>query len=128
MSFCTAVMCMDGRVQLSVNAWLRERSGAEYVDTITEAGPDGILARRDQPLTDGIFERVAISVKAHGSRVIGMVAHADCAGHPVDEAEHRRHVLAAAERLREKFPRCEVLPLWVDAAWCVHEVQPEEEA
>jgi hypothetical protein len=49
MAFCTAVTCMDGRVQLPVNAYLRERFGADFVDTITEPGPNAVLAGAAMP-------------------------------------------------------------------------------
>jgi len=41
MIFCTAVNCMDGRVQLPVINYLKERFSANYVDMITEPGPNG---------------------------------------------------------------------------------------
>ena len=33
MKFCTAVTCMDGRIQLPVIAYLQKRFNAEYVDS-----------------------------------------------------------------------------------------------
>ena len=47
MSFCTAINCMDGRTQLPVIEFLKDKFGVEFVDTITEPGPVRILA--DQP-------------------------------------------------------------------------------
>ena len=38
MCFCTAVNCMDGRVQLPVTSYLQERFNVEHVDSITEPG------------------------------------------------------------------------------------------
>ena len=63
MSFCTVINCMDGRVQLPVNEYLRRELSVEYVDTITEAGPVRILAREQQSaLADSILARVDISI------------------------------------------------------------------
>jgi len=42
--FATAINCMDGRCQLPVIEWMKKRYGVEYVDMITEPGPDGVLA------------------------------------------------------------------------------------
>ena len=46
MIFCTAINCMDGRVQAPVNAYLRTRFNADYVDAVTEPGPALVLAMR----------------------------------------------------------------------------------
>lgn len=122
MSFCAAVSCMDGRIQLPVNAFLRERFSASYVDTVTEAGPVLYLAvRRESVETEAILRRVRISVEKHGSRGIAVVGHYDCAGHPVDEMEQRRHIRLAAEFVAEEFPGVEVIGLWVDEEWKVRQ-------
>lgn len=44
MSFCTAVNCIDGRVQLPVIRYLQERYGVLYVDVVSESGPVHSLA------------------------------------------------------------------------------------
>ncbi|RKX75878.1 MAG: hypothetical protein DRP87_13470 [Spirochaetes bacterium] len=45
--FCTVVNFMDGRVQLAVIKYLQRRFDVDYVDTITEPGPNLILAHRN---------------------------------------------------------------------------------
>jgi hypothetical protein len=40
MSYCTAINCMDGRVQLPTTAFQKERFNVDHVDMITEAGPN----------------------------------------------------------------------------------------
>jgi hypothetical protein len=44
MTFCTVVNCIDGRVQLPVIEFLKNRFGVDFVDCITEAAPVRILA------------------------------------------------------------------------------------
>jgi len=44
MRFCTVINCIDGRIQLPVIEYLKIRFNVEYVDTITEAGPNLILS------------------------------------------------------------------------------------
>ena len=44
MKFCTAVNCMDGRVQLPVISYMMDRFGADCVDVISEPGPNRIIA------------------------------------------------------------------------------------
>ena len=77
---------MDGRVQLPVNEWVRKKFGVDFVDTITEPGPNKILAEnQDVSRINAIKERVCISVKKHHSNNIVIVGHYDCAGNPVDK-------------------------------------------
>ncbi|MAU93791.1 MAG: hypothetical protein CMJ93_06235, partial [Planctomycetes bacterium] len=45
MSFATVINCIDGRFQVSVNEFVRQHFDVSFVDTITEAGPVGILCK-----------------------------------------------------------------------------------
>ncbi len=42
--FATAINCMDGRVQIPAIEWLKRRHQIDYVDMITEPGPNKILS------------------------------------------------------------------------------------
>lgn len=121
MAFCTAINCMDGRVQLPVINYLMEQFGVEYVDSVTEPGPVKILAEQtDQTLLDSIFKRVAISTQKHGSKSVAICAHADCTGNHVDDDTQKEQLRKATELLIDKFPDVEVLTLWLDINWDVH--------
>lgn len=122
MAFCTAINCMDGRVQLPVINYLMERFGAEYVDSITEPGPVKIMAEQtDQSLLNSIFKRVSISIDKHGSQTIAICAHTDCAGNPVDDQTQKDQLNKATKLLEARYPDAEVLSLWLDSNWDVHE-------
>ena len=83
MRFCTAINCMDGRVQIPVIQYLKDRFDADYVDAVTEPGPNRILAEdADTRIRQSIDRRVGISVEGHGSVGIAVVGHHDCAGNP----------------------------------------------
>ncbi len=126
MSFGTVINCMDGRVQNQVNAWLRDRWVVDFVDTITEPGPDKILGEGEpRTLLNSILDRVAISVHKHGSRHIALVAHHDCAGNPCDRETHLALVHAGLRLLAHHFPEASVLGLWVGPEWTVEEIPPE---
>jgi hypothetical protein len=43
MKFAMAIHCIDGRVQIPVIEWLRRQYGMEYIDMITEPGPERLL-------------------------------------------------------------------------------------
>jgi hypothetical protein len=123
MSFCTAINCMDGRTQLPVNDYLRNLLGVEYVDTITEPGPPKILAeQQDSPLAKSILTRVGISVNKHGSKSVALVAHYDCAGNPAPEDIQRQQLHVATKFLAKHYPDVNILALWLDSDWTVHDV------
>ena len=86
--FATAINCIDGRAQDPVAAWIRARFGVRYVDTVTEAGADGILARGSAAELEPVRSKVMVSTGAHGSRVVAVVGHHGCAGNPVSLDEH----------------------------------------
>ena len=119
---------MDGRVQLPVIRYLRERFGVEHVDSVTEAGPNQVLAERtDEDAVDSILRRVSISVDRHGSVGIALVGHHDCAGNPATAQEQRQHLASSIEFLRGRYPDLPIIGLWVDHDWQVREVIPAEE-
>jgi len=125
MSFCTSIHCMDGRIQGPLAEYLKQGYGVDYVDTITESGPCRILAeKRDEALVRSILARTAISVDKHGSRLIAVSGHYDCAGNPCDEATQKDQVRQSIRLLAGIYPDAQLIGLWVDSNWRVHEVNP----
>jgi len=125
MSFCTSIHCMDGRVQEPLIDYLKQAYGVDYVDAITEPGPCRILAEdRDRPRVRSIRERTTISVDKHGSKLIAVSGHYDCAGNPRDEATQKQQVRQSMQLLAHAYRDVEVIGLWVDSNWRVHEVNP----
>ncbi len=123
MSFCTAINCMDGRVQLPVIEFCKERFGVEYVDSVTDPGPPAILAdASDAAAIASIQRRVDISVGKHGSKAIVVVAHADCAGDPVSDEQKIEHLHAAVAFIGAEYPDLEVLGVWLGDDWKVQVV------
>jgi hypothetical protein len=111
--FCTAVTCMDGRIQDSVASFLRDHFQARWVDTITEAGPVGGLAAGDPQVVKSVESRVEISVERHASAGIAVIAHEGCAAVSGARFEQEPLALASAECLRRSFPEMKVVALWV---------------
>jgi len=115
---------MDGRVQLPVVRFLQERFDVEFVDSVTEPGPNGIIAGgRDSKKIDSILASVDISVRHHGSVGIAIVGHHDCAGNPAPEDKQIEQTQTSVESLRSRYGNVPVIGLWVDANWTVHEMQ-----
>ncbi|RLD17020.1 hypothetical protein DRI50_00435 [candidate division KSB1 bacterium] len=124
MRFCTVINCMDGRVQLPVIKYLLKRFNAEYVDSITEAGPNRILAeQKDAHSIESILKRLKISIENHGSIGIAIVGHHDCAGNPAPKKRQIAHIVEAVKFIRQQYPETETVGLWVDENWKVNEIE-----
>lgn len=124
MRFCTAINCMDGRVQLPVINYLCDRFEAAYVDSITEPGPNRILAMQDDPaLVRSILARVGISIQKHSSAGIAVAGHRDCAGNTASREEQYMHLRDAVRFLRRRYPGIPIIGLWVDENLHVHECE-----
>lgn len=122
-SFATVINCMDGRVQEPVIAWMKSKYGVEYVDAITEPGPICMLAHNaDEAAVESMRRRVDISVNKHGSHVVAVVAHYDCAGNPVGKGEQMVQLSSAMDTVKSWGFTADVLGLWVDEEWQVHPV------
>lgn len=123
MKFCTAVTCMDGRIQLPVIKFLQNRFDAVYVDMITEAGPNLVLSRQEESvLVEAIMERIEISVEVHKSVSLAVVGHHDCAKNPTSEETQFKHTQDSINFIREKYNQLEIIGLWVDENWKVNEI------
>ena len=128
MSFCTVINCMDGRVQLPVIRYLQDRFEVLYVDSITEAGPvKSLVEPVDEAVSQSIVSRVAVS-RTHGSKVVAVVAHDDCAGNPEDETTQRRQLEEAVDFIVGHFPEALVVGLWLNRDWSVFEVTSRDPA
>ena len=116
--FCTAINCMDGRVQLPANEFLRKYFNAEYVDTITEPGPNLILAKKtNKKLLDSIIKRTKISVYEHKSVGIAIIGHYDCAGNPSKKKEQVAQIKNSMKFLQKQFDGIEIIGLWINKKW-----------
>lgn len=126
--FGTAINCMDGRTQLPVLEWMKKNYDVEYVDMITEAGPDKIVGDCvSAEKLESIKFKIGISVNKHGSKVVAVVAHHDCAGNPVSKEKHLECIKKCIEIIKSwGFSGVEVIGLWVNDEWkveCVGEVK-----
>ncbi len=123
MRFCTVINCVDGRVQSPVIRYLQKRFNVDYVDSITEAGPNLILSEyKNMVSIEAIFNKLKISIEKHNSVGIGIVGHYDCAGNPATQDHQIRHILKAIKLIRQYYQNIEIIGLWVDKNWEVHEI------
>ncbi len=122
-TFATAVNCMDGRTQIPVIEYMKKTYGVDYVDAVTEPGPIKILAeKRDEKLLESIKRRVSISVEKHGSKVLAIVGHYDCAGNPVEKNVQLEQLEKAVKTVQDWGYGIETIKIWVDENWQVNVV------
>jgi carbonic anhydrase len=126
-TFFTAVGCMDGRVQDPVAEFGRNKFGANFADTITEAGLVGMLAESVDPdLAKSLeFKIAAISAGKHNSKGVIVHGHQECAGNPVDDDTHKQNIKKASEFVKTLVPNLQVIPLFVvrgESGWEVEEL------
>ena len=115
--FGTSISCMDGRIQIPINNWIKKIHSVDYVDTITEPGVEKKISESID--IDKIKSKAEISIFKHNSGLVVVSGHHDCAGNPVPREQQIEHTRRAAERLRTRFPDVEVVAVWVDENWQV---------
>ena len=109
---------MDGRIQDAVKNYIKEHYGVDYVDMVTEPGPNKILAENsNHPIVENIKKRVGISVEHHGAKVVAVVGHFGCAGNPVEKEEQIGHLREAKKTVESFGFGVDVILLWVGQGW-----------
>jgi hypothetical protein len=123
MSFCTAINCIDGRIQMPVTLYLKNRFKVDFVDIISEPAPNRILAEQnDKGTIESILCRVNLSTQKHKSKQIAIIGHFDCAGNPGSMKKQIHQIRKSIAYLKGWFPKVEVIGLWVDGSWRVREI------
>ena len=116
--FVCAINCMDGRVQDPVENYMKGNYGVDFVDMITEPGPNKILAENnDAPMIENIKKRVGISVNHHGAKVVAIVGHFGCAGNPTEEDGQIKHLKEAKKTVESFDFGTKIILLWVGQGW-----------
>lgn len=121
--FCTVINCMDGRIQLPVNKFMQKKYGFPYVDSITEAGPVAIVANKSpEHIWESMKRKLDISINVHGSKVIGVFAHHDCAGNPISKEEQIHQLKQARENLKKLYSDLTIVTGWINSDWEIEEI------
>ncbi|MCA0984970.1 hypothetical protein LCL89_13080 [Halobacillus yeomjeoni] len=122
-TFATAINCMDGRVQLPVIHWMKEEYGVDYIDMITEAGPTRVVLRGTDKEKESIQSKIEVSTEKHGSEVIAVAGHFDCAGNPADKDDKIDQIKSSVEVIQAWSPSSKVIGLYVNEEWQVEVVE-----
>jgi len=88
--------------------------------TFAEAGEHETAGNLvDIAILESIRKRMNISVNLHGSKVVAVVAHHDCAGNPVEKEKQIGQLDASLKTLKSWGFAVEYIKLWVDRNWQV---------
>jgi hypothetical protein len=121
--FGTAINCIDGRVQSPVTKWLKENYSLDFVDMITEPGPDRVVSEGNPDKLEALKRKAGISVNAHGSNVIVIAGHHDCAGNPVSQEEHVNQIRKSVQTVKSWNLPVRVIGAWVNDRWEVEVIE-----
>jgi hypothetical protein len=122
--FGTAINCIDGRTQQIVIDYMRQSFEVDGVDMVTFPGADGMFSNWEGSEELALIKRAtSISIERHGSKVIAVIGHHDCAGNPGDKKYHYAHIRRAIQEVHLwKFP-VQVIGLYVNDEWKIEEVR-----
>jgi len=122
--FGTAINCIDGRTQEVVIEYMKQKYNIDGVDMVTFPGADGLFSN-EQNLTEIALIRraVSISIERHGSQIIALVGHYDCAGNPGDREHHNKHIRRAMQDVFSWNLNTKVIGLYVNEKWEIEVVK-----
>ena len=118
--FATSISCIDGRIQIPLNNWIKENFSVDYVDTVTEPGVDKNVTK--DSVIDSIKAKARISINAHKSELIVFSGHYNCAANPVSDEEHIEMIKKGVEVISSWNLGVKVIGVWVDDSWNVNPV------
>ena len=112
--FATAITCIDGRVQQPIVDWMKLNTNVDYVDLITEPGPDKALNDGPVHIINEIVRKVSFSILHHSSNIVAVTGHYDCAANDADKEEHIEQILEGVRVLLSYQINARVLGLWLN--------------
>ncbi len=120
--FATAINCIDGRTQIPVIEYLKKNLSVDYIDMITEPGPNKILSEnKDIDTIKLLKEKITISIEKHSSDTVVIVGHYDCAANPESEEVQKRQLLESIETVSLwQLDIATIFALWLDKDFIPH--------
>ena len=118
MVYCTSIQCMVVRIEDTIVKDFKENRHIAYVDVITEPGQRKILAiNNDRISVNSIININEISINNHGSKLIAISRHHDCAGNPCDEEIQKQQIIKSIKYLKNIYSELKIIGLWIDNEW-----------
>ncbi|MEY8000203.1 carbonic anhydrase [Clostridium sp. Mt-5] len=121
-NFCTLLNCMDGRTQLPAINWIRSNFDVEYVDIISEPGIDKVISFQNEDFMNSLYKKMNISLNSHGSSMVFIAGHYDCAANKVDKFQHVDQIKRSVDIIRKLYKNIVVIGLWINENFQVEKV------
>jgi hypothetical protein len=121
--FATSINCIDGRIQIPISNWIKQKYFVDYVDVISHPGSDKVIGEK---IIEGITEiksKVLVSINAHNSKLIVISGHHDCAGNPVSKEMHMTQIKKSINLIKSWDYPVTVIGIWVNDKWEIEEIQ-----
>lgn len=116
--FVTAINCIDGRIQRPITEFAIRKFQADYVDMITEPGPDKLLSENKAfDAIESVKRRTLVSIKKHNSKIIIIAGHHDCAVNPVKKETHYKQIKKALQNIKGWHSEVDFYGVWVNERW-----------
>jgi hypothetical protein len=123
MIFATSINCIDGRIQLPVSNWIKQKYSVDYVDVITHPGSDKIIGEKNIEGISEIKTKTLVSINAHNSKLVVISGHHDCAGNPVSKEMHLTQIKKSINIIKSWNCPVTVIGVWINDQWEIEEIQ-----
>jgi hypothetical protein len=122
MIFATSINCIDGRIQLPISNWIKQKYSVDYVDVITHPGSDKIIGEKNIEGISEIKTKTLVSINAHNSKLVVISGHHDCAGNPVSKGTHLAQIKKSISIIKSWNCPVTVIGVWINEQWEIEEV------
>ncbi len=122
MIFATSINCIDGRIQLPISNWIKQKYSVDYVDVITHPGSDKIIGEKNIEGISEIKTKTLVSINAHNSKLVVISGHHDCAGNPVSKETHLTQIKKSISIIKSWNCPVTVIGVWINEQWEIEEV------
>ncbi|PBO84901.1 MAG: hypothetical protein COA77_07375 [Thaumarchaeota archaeon] len=121
--FATSINCIDGRIQLLISNWIKQKYSVDYVDVITHPGSDKVMAEKNIDRIAEIKSKVVISINAHNSKLVVVSGHHDCAANLSTKDIHVIQIRKSINIVKSWRLQVSVVGLWINDQWEIEQVQ-----
>ena len=123
MIFATSINCIDGRIQLPISNWIKQKYSVDYVDVITHPGSDKIIGEKNIEGISEIKSKTLVSINAHNSKLVVISGHHDCAGNSVSKETHLTQIKKSINIIKSWNCPVTVIGVWINDQWEIEEIQ-----
>jgi carbonic anhydrase len=120
--FATAISCIDGRVQPPILDWVKKSYFVDFVDAITEPGANKTLSEKNIDKIRQLKSKVLISINAHGSKLVVISGHYDCAANIASKELHMVQIQKSINVVKSWKLPIMVIGIWINDKWEIEEI------